>query len=246
MGESPRPNLGNTSADIVVSVGNVVFGTIPGFGSMIAEIVGNVIPNQRVDRIVNFVQNLEARLGSLEQEALRAKLNQPESVDLLEDAFMQAARATTEERIEHIANVVANGLAPDEVDYAETKRMLWLLSQLNDAEVVVLRSRLAITPEEAQVDAELRHKHPELLAPIVITSGMTNDQVEDAAIRSSYHQHLKDLGLTRPRFKSVRRGEIPEFDDKTGMMKANGSEITRLGIMLLRYLNLIPEWYQRS
>lgn len=246
MSDHQRPNLGTNSADMVVSAANMVFGQLPIFGSIFQEVVGSIIPNQTIDRIVKFLHYLEARLGKLEEETTKAKLRNPESIDILEDAFIQAARATTEERIEHIANVVANGLTSEEIDYAETKRMLWLLGQLNDSEIVILRSRLAITPQEAQDDSEFTQKHKELLSPITLRSGMTKDQIEDAAIRSSYRQHLQDLGLTRPLFKKPSRGEQPEFDDKTGTLKSTGSEITRLGRMLLRYLNLIPEWDRRS
>ena len=60
------------------------------------------------------------------------------------------------------------------------------------------------------------------------------------ALKTSYRRHLQDLGLTRTRFKKPRRGELPDFDEKTGMMKASGADITRLGKMLLRYVSLIP------
>ena len=111
---------------------------------MIAEIIGNVIPNQRVERIVRFVKELENRLGKLEAENLQAKVTDPAVVDLLEDAFIQASRATSEDRITHIDEVIANGITSDELNKAEVKRMLWLLGQLNDAEIVILRSRSRI------------------------------------------------------------------------------------------------------
>jgi hypothetical protein len=217
---------------------------VPVVGSLVAEIVGNIIPNQRVDRIVRFVQLLDERLGKLEQETLKTKFTHPPVVDLLEDAFTQAARATSQERLEHIANVVANGLSEVELNESETKRMLWLLGQITDAEVVILRSKLVMTNEDAKRDAEFRSKHEQLLAPDVTHMGSSEEEFEEAALKASYRQHLHDLGLIRYRFRQPRRGEMPEFDDNTGMMKASGSEVTRLGKMLLRYLNLIPGWHR--
>ena len=209
-----------------------------------AEVVGNIIPNQRVDRIVRFVEMLEQRLGNLEQESLRSKLLDPPVVDILEDAFTQAARATTQERVEHIANVVANGVSAEELNEGETKRMLWLLGQLNDSQIVFLRGNLAPTREEMISDADFRHKNEPLLAPEATDRGSTEDDLEEAALRASYRQHLFDLGLVRHRFSPPRRGQIPEFDQKPGMMKSSGTDVTRLGKMLLRYLNLIPSWYR--
>jgi hypothetical protein len=217
---------------------------IPVVGSLISEIVGNIIPNQRVDRIDRFIQLLGQRLENLEKDFLDTRLKEPAAVDLLEDAFMQAARATNQERIEHIANVIANGLAEESLQQAEAKRMLWLLGQINDSEVIILRGRLATTNDEAVKDEEFRIKHAELLAPTSTHMDSSEDQFEEAALKSSYRQHLHDLGLLRHRFAKPKRGQLPEFDDKTGMMKASGSNVTRLGKMLLRYLNLIPDWYR--
>ena len=184
-------------------------------------------------------------MQGLEQDAVQARMYEPIGVDLLEDAFTQAARATTQDRLEHIASVVANGIAAEELNQAESKRMLWLLGQLNDAEIVLLRSRLAMTREDYQRDAEFQKQHADLLAPDATHTGSSQEEFEEAALKASYRQHLHDLELIRQRFKKPKRGEFPEFDEKTGMMKASGSDVTRLGKMFLNYLDLIPEWYQR-
>ncbi|MBU6172405.1 MAG: hypothetical protein KGQ60_01290 [Planctomycetes bacterium] len=244
MSTNEPPKLGNTTIDIITSLAKGTTGMIPYVGSLVAEIVGNVIPNQRVDRIVQFVQLLEERLGNIEKDGLEKRLREPAAVDLLEDAFTQAARATSRERLEHVANVIANGLSDEELQQAEAKRMLWLLGQINDSEVIILRSRLVLTREDVQADAEFRNKHAELLAPDATHMGSSVDDFDEAALKSSYRQHLHDLGLLRSRFAKPKRGELPEFDEKTGMMKASGADVTRLGKMLLRYLSLIPNWYR--
>jgi hypothetical protein len=45
------------------------------------------------------------------------------------------------------------------------------------------------------------------------------------------------LGLLRRRFKTFKKGEVPEYDDKTGMIKAVGHEITPLGRLLLKSID---------
>lgn len=245
MDSADTPRLGNTSIDIVTSLTKGTVGAVPFVGSLIAEVVGNVIPNQRVDRIARFVQLLEERLAQIEREVLKSRIMAPPAVDVLEDAFIQAARATSEERLEHIANIVADGIAAEELNQAETKRMLWLLGQVNDIEVILLRGRLVMTREEAQADAEYRERHAAILQPRAPHLGSPPSEVEEAALYDSYKQHLVDLGLLRPRFKRPGRNELPEFDDRTGMMKASGHDVTTLGRMLLRHLSLLPAWHQR-
>jgi len=245
MDSADAPRLGNTSIDIVTSLTKGTVGAVPFVGSLIAEVVGNVIPNQRVDRITRFVQLLEERLAQIEHEVLKSRLTVAPAVDMLEDAFIQAARATSDERLEHIANVVANGIAAEELNQVETKRMLWLLGQINDIEVILLRGRLPKTQGEAHADADYREKHAVVLQPRMPHLGSPPGEIEEAALYDSYKQHLVDLGLLRPNFKRPGRNELPEFDHKTGMMKASGHDVTTLGRMLLRYLSILPAWYQR-
>lgn len=243
MTESAKPELGSTTTDLIASFAKVGAGQLPIVGSLVSEVVGNIIPNQRVDRIAEFVRLLDERVSDVEQSLLTERFKQPEVVDVLEDAFIQAARATSQERLEHIANIVANGISPDELNTAETKRMLWLLGQLNDSEVILLRSKLGKTREDAQADAAFREKHEELLVPDTTVTGSAEEEFDKAALTGSYKQHLHELGLLKKRFKRPKRSELPEFDHKTGMMNSSGSELTRLGKMLLRYLDIIPDWY---
>ena len=44
-------------------------------------------------------------------------------------------------------------------------------------------------------------------------------------------------GCSEFRFKKPKRGELPEFDEKTGMVKVGGYEITSLGRLLLRSID---------
>lgn len=238
------PALSTSKTDITVSTLKGAVGAVPFAGALLAEIVGNVIPNQRIDRIARFAELLDERVGKLEQEAIQARLKEPAAVDLVEDALVQASRATTEDRLEHIADVLANGLSQDELNEAEAKRMLWLLGQLNDAEIILLRGSLVRTRDDVQRDAAYREKHSAILAPDGTHMGSSEDEFEQEVLKVSYRQHLYDLGLIKKNFRKPRKGELPEFDDKTGMMKASGADVTRLGRMLLRYLDLIPDWYQ--
>lgn len=237
-------NLGFNRQDSLVAVAKSVFGTVPGIGSAVSEIVGYIIPNQRQERIVTFVQLLDDRVSNIEKRELGTKIRRPSNVDLLEDAFLQAARATSGERLEHIANVVANGLSADESKQAETKRMVWLLGQLTDQEIVLLRGSLPLAGGDYELDSEFQDLHEDLLGPDPLYNGASEEQFEVAELKSSYMQNLHELNLMRLRFKTTRRGEAPEFDEKTGMMKSSGSEPTLLGKMLLRYLDLMPDWYR--
>jgi hypothetical protein len=58
-------NLDKNTTDKMVLVTRAVTGVIPFAGSVVSEIITTLIPNQRMDRIVDFIRRLEARIGSI-------------------------------------------------------------------------------------------------------------------------------------------------------------------------------------
>ena len=68
--------------------------------------------------------------------------------------------------------------------------------------------------------------------------GRIRRRSDEATIQETAKQQLIRLGLLRPIFKKPCKGEFPEFDTKTGMIKASGYNLTWIGSMFLRYLGL--------
>src|SRR5687768_5183113 len=125
-------NISANRIDLAVSITKGFIGIVPGIGSLIGEIIGVTIPNQRIDRLSKFVQILDAKLADVEKETLNAKFQTPGYVDLFEDSLYQAARALYDERLEQIATILKNGLTEAEGDYAKYKHVLNLLSEINE------------------------------------------------------------------------------------------------------------------
>lgn len=69
-----------------------------------------VIPRLRQERIVEYLQELDARLATLEREKVDGMLEDSERIDLIESGGHLAARATTSNRIKKIAEIVFRGL----------------------------------------------------------------------------------------------------------------------------------------
>ena len=178
------PSLTTNAVDWTAVAAKGGLGAIPVVGSLAAELVGSIIPNQRMDRIVHFLELLEVRVKDLEKSKLDGRKSDPQFVDIMEDAFFQASRAVSEDRLEHIANVVAKGLSADELNYAEAKQMLWLLGQLNDIEIVILRSRLALTNEDHAKDRDFRNKYQDILQSRVPVLGSDQDEHEEQGWRT--------------------------------------------------------------
>lgn len=66
-----RAELEDRPIDYVTTAAKGALGAVPFVGSLLAELAGNVIPNQRIDRITKFAVLLESRLSELEQATCR-------------------------------------------------------------------------------------------------------------------------------------------------------------------------------
>ncbi len=216
--------------DVASIVARGLLGAIPWVGPLLTEVIGKLIPDQREARLLALCERLAAHLRRFDQEKLSAVFSDLTFVDLLEDGFLQAVRALSPERVDYIASILSNGVDVEGLSRAHTKRLLGLLSEVSDVEMIMLASHL----RDNQQDQAFFDRHEAILRPRTICIGSPRDDVDEAAIHESYRQNLARLGLLRPRFKKTARGQLPELDDATGMMKASGYDTTPLGRLLMR------------
>src|SRR5690606_29945684 len=105
MSSSDLPSeIKNNAIDYVAAGARSALGAVPFAGSLLVELAGTVIPNQRIDRIAKFAAALEARIRHLEESEIRAELSDEAFNELTEEALRQAARSTSEERREYLAS----------------------------------------------------------------------------------------------------------------------------------------------
>jgi hypothetical protein len=229
----PSASLALQTVDYVASAVRAVAGAAPFVGSLLVEISGHVIPNQRVERIARFAALLESRLSSVEQSIVRAQVENANFTDLMEDALRQAARAVSEERKEYIASLVARGLTHEDVEFQESKHLLRVLGELSDVEVIWLRSYAVRT---LGGDQEFRHKHADVLRAEPSVIGAGQQVLDKAALQSSYTSHFLQLGVLEPEYQLDSRTKQPEYDSFTGRQKVKGYVLTSFGRLLLRHI----------
>jgi hypothetical protein len=232
MSENP-PALSPSATDYVVSAAKSALGTIPFVGSLLTEIAGSIIPNQRVDRIAKFAEELDHRISEIEKAKLIESIKNEEFTDLIEETIRQAARSTSDERRSYLASIIANGLESDDITFSESKELAKLLSQLSDIEVIWLRSYQVIT---IGGDKEFRSKHADVLERVTPTLGSARGLVDRAAIQGKYQKHLVDLGLIKGVIAKDRDGN-PALES-SGDFKISYYQITSLGDFLLRWIGI--------
>lgn len=219
-------------SDYVAFAAKAALGAIPFVGSLLVEIAGTVIPNQRIDRIARFAAILEQRLGDLERDRVRAYLTDENFTDLVEEGLRQAARSTTDERRQQIAAIIESSLTAADVSFIESKHLLRILGEINDIEVIWLRFYL---DPMLDGDEDFRAKHKDVIGPRVATIGSKPSEVDQAIMQDSYKAHLEQLGLLRARHKIDSRTKLPEYESG-GQPKILGYEATPFGRLLMRQL----------
>ena len=228
------PKLGITLQDRGASLAKGAVGMIPIAGSLIAEVVGQIIPDQRGRRLEDYCKRLNDRLSTMEERDLRSKLQDPERIDLFEDGAYQAARALTDERREYIVRLVAAGISGDDQARLEAKRLLKLLAEIGDDQVIILASKL----RRHLQDRDYQELHEAVLSPPQTHMGSSQEDQNKRLMFELARSQLVSLGLTGMSYPEIKKGDIPEFDKGTGTVKGKSSGLTTLGRMLLHYIGL--------
>ena len=208
-------------------------GYAPFIGPLLAESIGIAIPAQKLDRLITFVKVLNDKVKYIEEDVLKSKLNTEEITDLLEDALIQASRAMTDPRRQYIASLLKNSIANEELSHIEEKKLLSLLGEMNDAEILTLKL-YSLHSDRRREFSEL---HKELFAPIDRSFSAPQSNMDKGALRDSYRSKLLEVGLLEPESKRPEKGKLPEFDERTGRVKATSYKVASLGKLLLRYID---------
>jgi len=228
-------SLNSQASDYVTSAAKAVLGTVPFVGSLLAEVAGTIIPNQRIDRIVKFAQILEGKLSKINQNFVRSQLTNENFTDLLEEGLRQSARSLSDDRRRYLASVIANSISSKDIEFIESKHLLRILGEINDIEVIWLRAYLIPT---LGGDEEFRERHKNTLKSVEATFGASQNILDKSTLQKNYEEHLTQLGLLKYRYQMNSRTNQPEFDTFTGGLKVSGYEITLLGKLLLRQIGL--------
>jgi hypothetical protein len=237
-----KNNLENNKNDLIASAAKSVLGIVPIAGSLLSELVGNLIPNQRIDRLTKYVTELDEKLTKIPSKKILRLIENEYFIDLIEEGFVQASRAISDERRTYIASVVTNGITDEEIELNESKYLLKILQELNDIEIIWLRYYLVPT---IGGDKEFRNNHKNTLENVQAYIGADNETLSKSAIQKSYTEHLERLELINHKIRFDKSKGIPEFDTFSGKPKKSYTDITTLGRLLLKQIGVINILYDR-
>lgn len=227
--------INSNKTDYLVSALKAGTGVIPGAGPILQELISNVIPNQRIDRIADYIQVLEQKIAKIPSETIELILHKEDFVSLIEEGFVQASRSTSRERREYIASLIEKGITKEEVELLESKHFLDILSELNDSEIVWLRYYLG---SQRDLENNFQEKHIDILSPRGHYSKDSDEkQWTKIAVKKSYQEHLVRLNFLERKVKIDRKTKMPEYDN-FGEVRTQALKITTLGRIFLKNIGI--------
>lgn len=211
-------NLDANSRDQLVSVARGVVGLCPFIGSLASEAVGTLIPEQRLDRVVEFLRKLETDVQRLDArlEWFERNIRTPEGLDILEEALIQASRALSQERRVRLAQLASRSLTSAELRHDESRKVLNLVRDLTDPELVWLIFYSMNPTMGPGPHKDFVEEHPHILEPVSASLDAPQEEVDRAALQDSYKNTLLQHGLIEQKGRSYR--------------------ITTLGDLVVRYI----------
>ena len=164
-----------------------------------------------------FSKYWNQKIDPEEKSKVEARMLEEKSIDLMEDGFLQAARALSEERTEYIASLLKNSLTDEDLEQNAYKRLLFLLGEINDIEVIILKAYSLYGAEQQN----FWEKHREVLIGEPLRFPTSQEKVDQDAIYKTYRSNLVRFDLLEV------KSEQP----------SQSYEITSLGRLLLKSID---------
>lgn len=174
----------------VVTLKGLIGGCGP-LGSLAVELFNVTISERRRERYEKLRILLASKEFNMDYEELKQKFYSPEFADIFEDAIHQAVRALSDERLEYLASILEGSLTEEEIKHLQTKRLLSILGEINDVEIIILQSYEL----EKQRDKNFKEIHKSIFKYEFVTRKSTQDEREQNAMFQNYKDHLVNLGL---------------------------------------------------
>ena len=227
----PAP-LRADAADHGASFMRALAGATPVVGAFLAEVVTQLIPNQRMERLAKYTRRLAGRLTQVEGRVRKIEELGPTQIALFEEGAYASARATSDERIEQIARIVSDGMTGEQQTAENQRRVLAVLNDLFDTDVLLLAAL-------AGVPVDLTRAPTRTLGWFNNASPTEQEEHRELeALEEHRLQRLISLGLVAQ--KTELKMTRPFNGAARPYMQPERPELSRLGRLVVRRVGYEP------
>ncbi|HPE14946.1 MAG TPA: hypothetical protein PLT65_03845 [Bacilli bacterium] len=217
-------NLKTNKMDIVVSATSATLGLIPYVGGFLSEIIQNVIPNQRQDRIVKFITSLNEELEQMKisQEELKEKYLNLRYCNFTYSCFRYVCNEVYDEKINYYKHLLLDAISKDESNLIHLERILNILSKLDYYEIQYLRFYSDCNLGGTEIMNDVVNKIGFNILQPSYYMGMQQDKMDEETYKQITLNNLCNEGLLAREIKISGRTERYSY------------KITTLGRLILR------------
>lgn len=173
-----------------------------GIATQIADYVLGKIPNQRLDRIIDYIKNLESRVKELElKDAFNLKIKKDDAFnEMVLDSIVISQKVLTKKRRGQLVNLILSGLKKD-LESINTSFILQTFDNLNEVEIIILYLYYFDGAQQGMWDEKqaLLKANNEIFKYDIWThhdgSRANEQEVQNRNMYLAYKAHLSQLGL---------------------------------------------------
>ncbi len=125
--------LDTKGIDIASSAIKSALGAVPFAGTFLGELVTFFIPNQRMDRVVDFIKVLSEKFNDIEHKCN----GNSDAIFLLEEGIRISAKTNNKKKREWIASIIGKGIYA-EIEPNITEKFIAILEEISYEQVIVL------------------------------------------------------------------------------------------------------------
>lgn len=228
------PEIKQRAIDYVVSTSKAGLNLIPIIGSFLAEITSSIIPNQRIDRVVKYLQILRRKLENID-EVQKKLLETDKDLNLLfEKSIIFSAQTTSQNKYEYYSEFIINSLINKDVDVIKKERMIDILSNLNEIEILFIifyckNSRRPMGSNFFKKYRNILYPHPQTMdQPIELRANNT--------FQEHYLTNLERYDLLEFRININSKTKLPEWDQFNNRFKRSFENLTAMGLLLAKFI----------
>ena len=203
----------DTPVDKRIKLYKALLGVLPG-GSFLVEFLVERVPNQRAERLIRYIENLNARLETL---ANLDFVRTHEYAALAENSIIEATKPISQVRLDWITSITVPKHQPTEREIEFRRKALNILSDLSDSDVKCLINHLDFS-SQFRMERDVPGRH------FISTADRKTLPGHDLFLR-----HLENLQLTIYRSSLLEKGLIAEQKSE----RSSSYEITEFGMLFI-------------
>lgn len=190
--------------DKLAAVNKAIIGAIPYAGPALSEIICALIPNQRLDRAIRFLNTIAEKVEEL-SESIRAD---KEKISLIETGLRASANSTYKNKCEWTGNIVICGLS-SKVEVPIAEELIEIVEELNREQIILLYYYCTYYHRSIVQKGQFMSRFQELFR---LQNEFVRDTDERAMLESKRllnHKKLATLGLIE---NDLRIPELPDYN----------------------------------